>query len=132
METEGGGWTVFLVQDNVFPIENFQRTLADYTVGFGDFAIEFWLGNELVSALTNDGQVHELMVNLEDREQRICTSRYGWFQLGNEAYLFRLYVSHYTGECGDSLGQHNQRPFSTFDADHDSFSWNCAEDKTVS
>ncbi|XP_042243193.1 fibrinogen C domain-containing protein 1-A-like [Homarus americanus] len=44
LESEGGGWTVFQVRDDVEPHENFMRGWEDYKVGFGDFDREFWLG----------------------------------------------------------------------------------------
>ena len=44
LETEGGGWIVFQVRDDVEPRENFMRGWEDYKVGFGDFDREFWLG----------------------------------------------------------------------------------------
>ena len=45
LQTEGGGWMVFQVRDDVDPKENFMRNWEDYKVGFGDFDREFWLGN---------------------------------------------------------------------------------------
>ena len=55
LQTEGGGWMVFQVRDDVEPKENFMRNWEDYKVGFGDFDREFWLGNILFaySILTN-------------------------------------------------------------------------------
>ena len=44
LESEGGGWIVFQVRDDVEPKENFMRGWEDYKVGFGDFDREFWLG----------------------------------------------------------------------------------------
>ena len=46
-QTEGGGWMVFQVRDDVKPRENFMRNWEDYKVGFGDFDREFWLGKEI-------------------------------------------------------------------------------------
>lgn len=46
LETEGGGWMVFQVRDDVEPKENFMRGWEDYKVGFGDFDREFWLGKK--------------------------------------------------------------------------------------
>ena len=47
MQTEGGGWMVFQVRDDVEPRENFMRNWEDYKVGFGDFDREFWLGESV-------------------------------------------------------------------------------------
>jgi hypothetical protein len=54
LETEGGGWMVFQVRDDVEPKENFMRGWEDYKVGFGDFDREFWLGRLLINKLFAD------------------------------------------------------------------------------
>ena len=48
LQTDGGGWMVFQVWDDVKPKENFIRNWEDYKVGFGDFDREFWLGKTLM------------------------------------------------------------------------------------
>ena len=53
LQTEGGGWMVFQVRDDVDPKENFMRNWEDYKVGFGDFDREFWLGSHDIDCLNN-------------------------------------------------------------------------------
>ncbi|XP_037076771.1 techylectin-5B-like [Pollicipes pollicipes] len=130
LETEGGGWTVFQVRDDVEPHENFFRNWDDYKVGFGDFDREFWLGNILVWALTNadNGTRFELAIDLEDWSGNKRFSRYRSFRLGPEGDAYRLYHQNlYYGNAGDSLYSHNGLPFSTFDVDNDNRQGNYSE-----
>jgi len=122
LETEGGGWMVFQVRDDVEPHENFMRGWEDYKVGFGDFDREFWLGNILIWALTNQDNAthHELAVDMEDWSGNRRFARYRSFRLGSERDAFRLYHQNlYYGNAGDSMYSHNGLPFSTFDVDND-------------
>ncbi|XP_043208531.1 microfibril-associated glycoprotein 4-like isoform X1 [Amphibalanus amphitrite] len=130
LETEGGGWTVFQVRDDVEPHENFFRNWEDYKVGFGDFDREFWLGNILIWALTNvdNSTQFELAIDLEDWSGNKRFARYRGFRLGPERDAYRLYHQNlYYGNAGDSLFSHNGLPFSTFDVDNDSRRGNYSE-----
>ncbi|XP_046443576.1 techylectin-5B-like [Daphnia pulex] len=121
-ESEGGGWTVFQVRDDVEPHENFMRNWEDYKLGFGDFDREFWLGNILLWALTNsnDNKKYELAVNLEDWSGNKRFARYKGFRIGPESDKYRLYFTKmFLGNAGDSLFSHNGLAFSTFDVDND-------------
>ncbi len=82
LETEGGGWMVFQVRDDVEPHENFMRGWEDYKVGFGDFDREFWLGNILIWALTNQDNAtqYELSIDLEDWSGNRRFARYRSFR----------------------------------------------------
>ncbi|XP_037786064.1 microfibril-associated glycoprotein 4-like [Penaeus monodon] len=122
LESEGGGWTVFQVRDDVEPHENFMRGWEDYKVGFGDFDREFWLGNILLWSLTNvDNETnYELHIELEDWSGNKRFARYRGFRVGSERDAYRLYHANvYFGNAGDSLYSHNGLPFSTFDVDND-------------
>ena len=106
LETEGGGWMVFQVRDDVEPHENFMRGWEDYKVGFGDFDREFWLGNILIWALTNvdNKTFYELAVDMEDWSGNRRFARYRSFRLGSERDAFRLYHQNlYYGNAGDSM-----------------------------
>jgi len=130
LETEGGGWMVFQVRDDVEPHENFMRGWEDYKVGFGDFDREFWLGNILIWALTNvDNKTHyELAVDMEDWSGNRRFARYRSFRIGSERDAFRLYHQNlYYGNAGDSMYSHNGLPFSTFDVDNDNREGDFAE-----
>ena len=61
MQTEGGGWMVFQVRDDVEPRENFMRNWEDYKVGFGDFDREFWLGESVKCTILEGNQCSFVM-----------------------------------------------------------------------
>lgn len=44
METDGGGWTVFLNRAQQTQQLNFSKTWEAYADGFGDPSAEYWLG----------------------------------------------------------------------------------------
>ena len=48
METDGGGWTVFLARNPTKKPINFTRNWNDYKNGFGAPDGEYWLGNYFV------------------------------------------------------------------------------------
>jgi hypothetical protein len=48
------GWTVLQRRSN--GTIDFYRNWQDYRNGFGDLRTEFWLGNEKIHQLTNQGQ----------------------------------------------------------------------------
>lgn len=53
-------------------------------------------------------------------------AKYSSFSVGSSATNFTLSVSGYSGTAGDSLTSHSGYQFSTYDADHDTTSSNCA------
>lgn len=44
METDGGGWTVFMKRQRQTEQLDFNRTWDDYRAGFGNPDEEYWLG----------------------------------------------------------------------------------------
>ncbi|KAM5148913.1 ficolin-2-like [Mantella aurantiaca] len=124
MDTEGGGWIVF--QRRYDGTVNFLRDWKDYKRGFGNQLSEFWLGNDNIHMLTLSG-THELRVDLSDFENNFSFAAYASFAISGEQDNYKLNIGHYTGgSAGDSLGYHNNRPFSTKDRDNDAYSGNCA------
>lgn len=59
----GGGWTV--IQRRQDGSVDFNRTWNEYKEGFGDLHGEFWLGNENIHKMTNQGD-YSLRIDLED------------------------------------------------------------------
>lgn len=122
---EGGGWTMMLARtpthENSHQRENFNRTWKEYKEGFGDLQGEFWLGNEVVHALTSQTP-HQLYVLLEDWNGITAEGMWNKFQVGSEAEDYRLSVEGYqaTSTTGDSFStHHHHRAFSTHDTDND-------------
>ncbi|XP_063890042.1 angiopoietin-2-like isoform X3 [Scylla paramamosain] len=130
METAGGGWTVIQRRDDFGePRETFNREWDDYKHGFGNPEAEFWLGNENIYMLTNTDD-HMLRVELEDFDGNRRFAEYSTFKLHSEKDNYKLEISGYSGNAGDSLNDpwygSNLSPFSTVNRDNDRSSLNCA------
>ncbi|XP_069156236.1 ficolin-1 isoform X2 [Procambarus clarkii] len=123
-KTAGGGWTVILArlpthqqpQDR----HDFNRSWHQYKEGFGDINGEFWIGNDVLHALTHDVP-NQLRVTLSDWKGRSAVSTWDYFRVGSEQEQYKLSVGQYQPEstAGDALSHHNQRAFSTYDHDND-------------
>ena len=122
METDGGGWTVF--QRRMDGSVDFYRNWTDYQQGFGNLSGEFWLGLDKIHRLTSAGI--QLRVDMQDFNGNSAYAQYTSFSVGDSASKYILSVSGYSGTAGDSLGVHNQYPFSTRDQDNDRSSDHCA------
>uniref|UniRef100_A0A1I8PNN3 Fibrinogen C-terminal domain-containing protein n=1 Tax=Stomoxys calcitrans TaxID=35570 RepID=A0A1I8PNN3_STOCA len=122
----GGGWTLILNRFN--GDINFQRGWMEYKHGFGNLAGEFFIGLDKLYALTASA-VHELLITLEDFENRRKYARYNLFAIGNEQESYELkLLGTYEGDAGDSFSYHAGSKFSTFDNDNDGcVDCNCAQ-----
>ncbi|XP_075039416.1 ficolin-2-like isoform X1 [Mixophyes fleayi] len=125
MDTDGGGWIVF--QRRYDGTVNFFRDWIDYKRGFGNQMSEFWLGNENIHSLTSSG-THQLRVDLTDYENNYSFATYASFAILGEDEKYKLSLGAFSGgTAGDSLGYHNNRPFTTKDRDNDEYGSNCAD-----
>jgi ficolin len=124
MTTNGGGWTVF--QKRLDGSQNFLLGWSDYKAGFGDLNNEFWLGNDFLSLLTSE-HPQQLRVDLEDFEGQTRFAKYSNFSVAPSYDLYRLKVSGYSGNAGDSLAHQTGSQFSTMDADNDRSGSHCAQ-----
>jgi hypothetical protein len=57
----------------------------------------------------------------------ITYSQYDTFRVDDEDSKFRLHVSGFSGNCGDSLSLHDGNMFTTKDRDNDISEDNCAQ-----
>ncbi|GFO02767.1 tenascin-r [Plakobranchus ocellatus] len=121
--TDGGGWII--IQRRSSGEVDFYRNWTSYKNGFGSFDNDFWLGNEYIHTLTSKG-LYELRVDMQFNTVS-AFAHYATFSLGDESSNYALHLGPYNGTAGDSLGDHNGRPFSTFDRDNDGHTTNCAE-----
>ncbi|XP_019851746.1 PREDICTED: ficolin-1-like isoform X2 [Amphimedon queenslandica] len=121
--SNGGGWTVF--QRRMDGSVNFYLNWADYEKGFGDLKGEFWLGLNKINRLTA-GQSTRLRVDMADFNGNKRFATYSKFNVGNAVTKYKLTVSGYKGNAGDSLSAHNGMKFSTKNQDNDAASGNCA------
>lgn len=124
-----GGWTVF--QRRQDGSVNFYRDWNTYKKGFGDPSGEFWMGNDKLHELTNQGPF-QLRVDLEDFKGQKYYAVYNYFRIGNETENYKLHVRGYHGNAGDSMtsvrDNHNGNMFSTHDRDNDRRGYNnCAQ-----
>ncbi|XP_052106734.1 angiopoietin-related protein 2-like isoform X2 [Mytilus californianus] len=120
---ETGGWTV--IQKRFNGVTEFYRNWQDYENGFGDLNEEFWLGNKYIALLTSRGN-HELRIDLEDWSGEKKYALFKSFRVGDQSTNYRLAISGYSGNAGDSMTYHNNMLFSTYDRDNDRYYLNCA------
>lgn len=88
-----------------------------YKRGFGDVKNEFWLGNQNLHLLTS--ATSELRIDMQDWHENKRYAIYR-FKVADETTNFKVSISGYTGNAGDSFSFHNNAKFSTYDRDNDS------------
>ena len=130
-----------LIQQNVDGSNFFNRSWAEFKVGFGDPSGNYWLGNELLSQLTANNS-YKLKFDLQSRSNTSnwYYAEYSTFMVMPEKYNYYLVVFGYSGNAGyDAFGSikshrgglriHMGMKFSTYDRDNDlHYSSNCAAD----
>ncbi|XP_059175169.1 tenascin-R-like [Physella acuta] len=122
-KTDGGGWII--VQRRVAGDVSFTRNWSDYKNGFGSLAGDYWLGNDWISSLTQNGYT-ELRFDMKYKGKSYYTV-YSNVTVGNEADLYRIKFTFKTGNATDNFSEHNGMAFSTVDRDNDGYSDHCAE-----
>ncbi|XP_059175197.1 angiopoietin-related protein 7-like [Physella acuta] len=122
-KTDGGGWIV--IQRRVKGDVDFIRNWSDYKNGFGSLNGDYWLGNDWISNLTQNGY-SELRFDMKYKG----TSYYMVYSnvtVGSEAEMYRIKFTFKSGNATDNFTWHNGMAFSTVDKDNDGYSGNCAE-----
>ncbi|CAK8686884.1 unnamed protein product [Clavelina lepadiformis] len=104
---------------------DFGRRWDDYANGFGQIDGEFWLGLDNIHRMTRGGGCR-LKIELWDFDGHQRHADYSSFSIESAENLYRLRVSGYSGNAGDSLTYHEDWPFSTENSDNDSTDENCA------
>jgi len=109
-----------LIQQNVDGSESdfFNRSWAEYKVGFNDTRGNYWLGNDLLHQLTVNDR-YKLRFDLQLSNLSRYWAEYSSFVVLSEASNYRLLVSGYSGNLDDALGYHNNMMFTTYDRDND-------------
>ena len=125
-----GGWLGWLRRED--GTENFNRTWADYTRGFGKIRGEHWLGLETIHLLTT-ALPYELQVEITSFDNKQEVAKYSTFEVASAVDQYRLTVKGYDSKsstAGDSLSSGAQQPhgmaFSATDMDNDKSVSNCA------
>ncbi|KAK3106836.1 hypothetical protein FSP39_000926 [Pinctada imbricata] len=115
-----GGWTV--IQQRKDGSVDFYRTWQEYKVGFGTAASEYWIGNDIIHALTSSVKC-ELKIEMVDLKGKKLWAHYHNFYIENEVNKYVLRISGFSGNSGDALsGLHNGQKFTTKDQDNDNYS----------
>ena len=110
-----------LIQQNVDGSNFFNRSWAEFKVGFDDARGNYWLGNELLSQLTANNS-YKLRFDLQSRSNTSnwYHAEYSTFRVLTEAANYTLQVDGYSGNAGyDALGYQDGMMFSTYDRDND-------------
>jgi len=96
----------------------FNRSWAEFKVGFNDTRGNYWLGNDLLSQLTLNRR-YKLRFDLQARNLTWYYAEYSSFFVFGESRHYELHVSGYSGNAGDALSYHNGMTFTTYDRDND-------------
>ncbi|KAG8188327.1 hypothetical protein JTE90_026944, partial [Oedothorax gibbosus] len=102
MDTDGGGWTVFQRRGNFGRQEDFNRNWQDYKHGFGSLERDFWLGNDNIFALTNQGN-YSLRMDMTAADNDSAYALYREFRIEDENANYRLHVKGYSGTAGTGV-----------------------------
>ncbi|PIK51908.1 fibrinogen-like protein A [Apostichopus japonicus] len=68
---------------------DFYRRWDDYKDGFGFLQREFWLGNDKLSYLTNQGD-YELRIDLVSRNGNSYFAKYDLFRISDDISKYRM------------------------------------------
>ena len=85
-----------LIQQNVRGSDTFNRSWAEYKVGFNDTRGNYWLGNDLLSQLTLNGR-YKLRFELQLRNLSWYWAEYSSFVVSSETTNYTMLVSGYSG-----------------------------------
>ena len=119
-------WIVF--QQRLDGTLDFNLTWSTYQTGFGNYATNFWMGLERIYQMTGVSSCRVRIEMLNNVHQWLSLE-YDSFYLDSSAALYKLHITGYSGDLSvDPMvaDSHNGMAFSTFDADHDARSYNCA------
>ena len=128
MDTDGGGWTVFLKR--LDGSVDFYQDLAAYKHGFGVVSGEFWLGLDVLHALTSL-KTYKLRADVSNWAGSSVHAIHPSMVVAGEADNYRLAIGAFvSGSAGNALDLFNNMEFTTKDFDRDQFSdvtVNCAD-----
>jgi len=89
-----------LIQQNLDGSDFFNRSWAEFKVGFNDTSGNYWLGNDLLHSVTQDGHYAALFVLRARANAMIYTAEAGTFIVGDEESNYRLRVGIIPQQCG--------------------------------
>ena len=101
---------------------NFDRTWDEYKVSFGTIEENnFWIGLEKMHTLTHSG-IYGVRIDLKMNDGTFKTAEFESFAVMDIYDNYRLHISGFKSASGltDRFSYHNNKQFSTKDADNDS------------
>jgi len=118
---------LLLIQQNINGSNFFNRSWAEFKVGFGDPSGNYWLGNDRLSELTRNNS-YKMMVDVQlRRTDEWYSAEYSQFIVAPAKVNYRLLVDGRSGHVSNYFGQLNGTMFTTYDKDNDGDFWaNCA------
>ncbi|XP_013412443.1 fibrinogen-like protein A isoform X1 [Lingula anatina] len=96
---------------------NFNRNWAEYKHGFGDPRLQFWMGNEALYALTNQGD-YSMLVDMLSCNGRYYYVKWNLFRIKNEATKYAvdaITLESYNTTSTAGLEEIRGHPFGTTD-----------------
>ena len=109
-----------LIQQNIDGSDFFNRSWAEFKVGFNDTRGNYWLGNELLHQLTSKGGRYKLRFDLQLVNYSWYYAEYSSFIVFSETDNYKMQVSGYSGNAGDNgFSYLDGMMFTTYDRDND-------------
>lgn len=116
-------WTV--IQRRLDGSVDFNRTWNEYAHGFGQPNREFWIGNDVLHALSNKNCL-QLRIEIQDIYDNYWFAMYKTMHVASKHEGYRLDIGGYTGNASDALDYQNHMEFSSIDVDRDISNTHCA------
>ena len=95
-----------LIQQNVDGSNFFNRSWAEFKVGFNDLRGNYWLGNERLHELTYNSR-YKLRLDLQAQNLSWFYAEYSSFVVFSEESNYKMSVSGYSGNAGDAFLAHD-------------------------
>ncbi|GBN56269.1 Techylectin-5A [Araneus ventricosus] len=115
METDGGGWTVIQRRGQYGNGEDyFAKRWQAYKEGFGNMKKEFWLGNDQIHAITNQGH-YSVRMDMTDESGKKAFTHFENFWIENEEAKYKLHLTDGSGPGGDAISNHDGYAFYAVD-----------------
>ncbi|XP_055925873.1 techylectin-5A-like [Argiope bruennichi] len=128
MDTDGGGWTLIQRRTDTENKTDFYRDWQTYKRGFGSKKDEFWLGNDIIFALTSQKQ-YSLRFDMWNVSGERRDATYSSFWIEDESAGYTLHIGSYNGTAGDGIRDADNTKFSTKDKRNDLADHVCTEEK---
>ncbi|XP_013387668.1 angiopoietin-1-like, partial [Lingula anatina] len=96
---------------------DFQRNWTEYKNGFGDPRDQFWMGNEALHALTNQGN-YSMQIDMLSCNGNFYYARWNLFRIENETQKYAveaISVESFNTSSNSNLDDVHGRRFGTYD-----------------